>query len=279
MEDIYEQEAKLKRENCGRTIEVLDSGFVRLVDFLGNDTSIVQAARVSFNKGSKGEEKDKELLRYLMRHRHTSPLEMVEFKFHFKLPIFVARQIIRHRTANVNEQSSRYSKLNNGSYVPNHIRVQDKFNKQGSSGHAENEEEIIGIIEAGQNSAFADYDNMLAMGAAKEMARVNLPVSAYTQWYWKMDLHNLFHFLGLRLHPHAQWETREYAKAVFELIKPIVPVACEAFEDYRLNSCTFSAKEMKALKLLLSTGGKWDWVADQAGLEGLERKEFFDKIK
>jgi len=278
MEDIYMEEAKMKREYCGRSIEVLDQGFVRLVDFFGNDTSIVQAARVRFNKGSKGAEKDRELLRYLMRHRHTSPFEMVEFKFHCKMPIFVARQWVRHRTASLNEQSGRYSKLNNGAYLPNHIRVQDKFNKQGSTGKLSNEEEVIGIIEAGQNAAFTDYDSMLAQGTAKEMARINLPLSSYTQWYWKMDLHNLFHFLGLRLHPHAQWEMRQYAEAIFELIKPVVPVACEAFQDYRLGSCTFTTKEMQVIRTFLNSVGGLKKAAEESGFEGLELKEFIDKI-
>lgn len=262
-------------------IKVLDKGFVYLVDHMGDDTSIVQAARVSTGKGSKNAKKDRELIRYLMRFRHTSPFEQVEFKFHVKAPIFCFRQWHRHRTASLNEMSGRYRELPEECYIPefSRLQTQDETNHQGSS--EEILEESVWIQDSMkeiQKSSFNEYHSYLNGGLTREVARINLPLSTYSEMYWKMDLHNLFHFLGLRLHPHAQYEIREYAKAIFELIKPIVPVACEAFEDYRLNSQTFSAKEMKALKMLVNGGGRWDWIADQVDLKGLERKEFFNKL-
>lgn len=262
-------------------IKVLDKGFVYLVDHMGDDTSIVQAARVSTGKGSKSAKKDRELIRYLMRFRHTSPFEQVEFKFHVKAPIFCFRQWHRHRTASLNEMSGRYRELPEECYIPefSRLQTQDKTNHQGSG--AEVLEECAWIQESMkkiQENSFSEYRSYLNDGLTREVARINLPLSTYSEMYWKMDLHNLFHFLGLRLHPHAQWEMRQFAKAIFELIKPIVPASCEAFEDYRLNTSTFSAKEMEVIRSLLNSGGGWKNEANRVGLNELEYKEFVDKL-
>jgi thymidylate synthase (FAD) len=234
-------------------IKVLDHGFVKLVDHMGDDHAIAQAARVSTQKHDKEKAKnDRSLIRYLMKHRHTSPFEMVEFKFHTRHPIFVARQWIRHRTASVNEVSGRYSELPTDYYIPKSDRLsyQSKMNKQGSGQQLEADEaaKIQDRMYKRQFDISLDYQNFLAKDLSREIARINLPLATYTEWYWKMDLHNLFHFLKLRLDSHAQYEIRVYAEAIYEIIKPIVPIACEAFEDYVLNAKTFSAQEMDMIK-------------------------------
>ena len=233
--------------------KVLDHGFVRLVDYMGSDESIVQAARVSYGQGTKKVSEDRALIRYLYRQRHTSPFEMVEFKFHVKLPIFVARQWIRHRTANVNEYSGRYSVMKEEFYVPRpeDIRYQAKYNKQGRS-----EEELpdalktefIRFLEETNKQVYRKYDDLIEQGLARELARIGLPLSLYTEWYWKIDLHNLLHFLKLRLDRHAQQEIREYARVMAEMVKTVCPMAYEAFEDYNLNAVSFSAPELKLLR-------------------------------
>jgi thymidylate synthase (FAD) len=258
------------------TIKILDKGFVSLVDHMGNDDAIVQAARVSYGKGTKKKSEDRDLIRYLMRHRHTSPFEMVEFKFHCKMPIFCARQWVRHRTASLNEYSGRYSEMPDECYVPeiSRIQTQDMINHQASSGEQIEEAIFIqGEMEIEQRDVFDNYRSYIKSGAAREIARINLPLSTYTQWYWKMDLHNLFHFLGLRMHPHAQLEMQKYAEAIFELIKPIVPVSCEAFEDYRLGSVTFSRKELEIIK---ESFGSAD--CNMSGMSKRERAEFLKKL-
>jgi thymidylate synthase (FAD) len=248
-------------------IKVLDKGFVRLIDHMGDDFSIVEAARQSTNKGLKNPKEDEEFLRWMLRHGHTSPFEMVEFKFQMKLPVFVARQIIRHRTASVNELSGRYTTSLSEFYEPE----DEVFTKTNPTTPAEkitihsapNKDDYVEydlipedlLSEWEWKDRFAnnfelanqEYEQFVKTGVRKELARIVLPLSTYTQWYWKMDLHNLFHFLELRLSDHAQWETREYAKAVFELIKPIVPIACQAFEDYKLGAVKLNRMEMKAL--------------------------------
>ena len=264
-------------------IKVLDKGFVRLIDHYGDDSTIVQSARVSYGDGTKTKREDRDLIRYLVRHSHTSPLEQVEFRFHFKLPIFVARQIVRHRTANINEQSARYSVMKNEAYVPDELRTQDTVNKQGGVGRVDEEleEMLLSRMYDEQDELFTNYEEYIKEGVCREQARINLPLSLYTEWYWKMDLHNLFHFLRLRLDWHAQKETRAYAQAVYDLIKPIVPIACEAFEDYVLNSITFSRAEMEFLlrEVLLDVNTAVELLNEKVpGLNKLERIELKRKL-
>lgn len=270
--------------NIDKRIECLDKGFVRLVDYMGNDDSIVQAARVSYGRGTKSVSQDRELIRYLMRHRHTSPFEMVEFKFHVKLPIFVARQWIRHRTANVNEYSGRYSEMKDEFYVPeaDQLRHQSEMNRQARGEErlsAELSSKILEKMINTQHQLFNEYEDFLSDGLARELARINLPLSTYTEWYWKIDLHNLFHFLRLRLDWHAQYEIQVYAKAISELIKPIVPVAYEAFEDYIVNSKTFSVNELRLLRTMLNSIEMNEELAKKYDIKGLELKEFKKKLE
>jgi thymidylate synthase (FAD) len=237
-------------------IKCLDQGYVQLVDVMGDDDSIVDAARVSIaGENVRAVSENRGLIRYLMRHRHTTPLEMVEFKFRCKMPIFVARQWIRHRTANVNEMSGRYAEMPKEYYVPalEDIQPQASKNKQGRSEEAMDNPEIWrdGFAEEAKVS-FDLYQDRIDAGMARELARANLPLSTYTQWIWKIDLHNLLHFLALRLHPHAQKEIRVFGEAMASLIKPIVPIAYEAFEDYRLNGCFLSANDVLALQAFIA---------------------------
>lgn len=266
-------------------IDVLDKGFVRIVDWMGDDNSIVQAARVSYGKGTKSVREDRQLIRYLIRHRHTSPLEMCEFKFHIKLPIFCARQMVRHRTASLNEYSGRYSEMPDECYIPDtsRIQTQDKWNHQASSGESiEESTYVLDNMKQEQEAIFSNYHDYLETGVAREIARIDLPLSTYTQWYWKMDLHNLFHFLSLRMDSHAQWEMQQYANAIFEIIKQIVPISCEAFEDYRLNARTFSGSEMQIIKDFLFEGIDKEhfkhYLKEKSGLNKLEIREFKSKL-
>jgi len=241
----------------GREFPVLDHGFVRVVDYMGGDDSVVQAARVSYGKGTKGVRDDRALIRYLLSHGHTTPFEMAELKLHVKLPIFVARQWIRHRTASVNEYSARYSVLDEEYYVPSGVAVaaQSTGNRQGR-GDALGDEagrEAIAIIKGNARRAYEDYLQLLnedrvgavidkdRQGLARELARSVLPVSYYTQWYWKIDLHNLLRFLELRLDAHAQFEIRQYASVIGELVARWVPSTWGAFEEYRLGQVGLSA--------------------------------------
>jgi len=264
----------------------LDHGFVRLVDYMGSDDSIVQAARVSYGAGTKQVQEDKSLIRYLMRHSHTTPFEMVEFKFHVKMPIFIARQWIRHRTASVNEYSGRYSEMKDEFYMPepDAIRKQSTSNKQGRSeeGYTPLEINIITSEFAVQyQSSYELYDRLIGNGVAKEIARIVLPVSNYTEWYWKIDLHNLFHFLRLRLDSHAQYEMRVYAEAIATIIKQIVPVAYAAFEDYILHSVKFSRLEVEMMMKVLGLSVEKDILAEKiqkSDMSTRERVEFMDKL-
>jgi len=261
----------------------LDKGFVRLIDVMGSDDAIVQAARVSYGSGTKKVHEDRGLIRYLLRHQHTTPFEMVEFKFHIKLPIFVARQWIRHRTANVNEYSGRYSEMKDEFYVPelDQIRAQSTMNKQGRESEPFPEEaarEITQQMHALQTETYRQYQQLLDTGLAREVARINLPVSNYTEWYWKIDLHNLFHFLRLRLDSHAQYEIRVYSQAIAEIVRHIVPVAWEAFEDYAVHSVRFSRLEVQALKRMINTDALTDEALQELGLKGRELREFLEKI-
>ncbi len=243
-------------EWIGRKIPCLDHGFVYLVDAMGSDASIVQAARVSYGLGTKSLHEDRGLIRYLMRHQHTTPFEMVEFKFHVKLPIFVARQWIRHRMASVNEYSGRYSVLPDEFYVPDAAQVtaQSATNRQGGSDAVDpaRGRAVVELIAREQRLVREGYEQMLAWDIRRELARVNLGVAQYTEWYWKSDLHNIFRFLQLRLDPHAQHEIRVYAEAMAQIVRAVVPGAWEAFEDYQLHAERFSGLELQALARLLA---------------------------
>jgi len=279
---VKEAEALLDKE-----FPVHTHGFVRLVDYMGGDAAIVQAARVSYGEGTKKISEDRGLIRYLMRNKHTSPLEMVEFKFHVKLPIFIARQWIRHRTANVNEYSGRYSVMPDEFYVPTDadIRLQATDNKQGRS----NEKVPLSIkvttksiMRREQKITYDNYESFVDIGIARELARINLPLSMYTQWYWKIDLHNLLHFLRLRMDKHAQKEFRDYAEIIAMMVKKTCPLVWEAFEDYVLDAITLSGPEIDALQLMLANT---EFVIPAAGdvehlnISAVEGKEFGTKIK
>jgi thymidylate synthase (FAD) len=238
---------------------VHEHGFVALVDAMPRlvphgktgDFAIVQAARVSYGQGTKQVSEDRGLVRYLLRHRHTTPFEMVELKFHIAMPIFIARQWIRHRTANVNEYSARYSIMPDRFYRPSvdSIRKQSATNRQGGDEpvDAGTAEDFLKLLEQAE-SHYKDYVALTERGLARELARAALPVSVYTEWYWKCDLHNLFHFLSLRMDPHAQQEIQDYSRAMYELIKPVVPIACEAFEDYRMGAMHLTRLEIEAIR-------------------------------
>src|ERR1700744_419139 len=235
-------------------LPVLDHGFIRVVDYMGDDGAIVQAARVSYGKGTRRVSEDAGLINYLMRHRHTTPFEMCEIKYHVKLPIFVARQWIRHRTANVNEYSARYSILDNEFYLPSpeHLAVQSTSNRQGRGDSLPPDEaaRVLDLLREDAARSYRDYAFMLnedesgktvdesRSGLARELARMNLSLNFYTQWYWKTDLHNLLHFLSLRADAHAQYEIRVYAEAMLRTVQAWVPVAHQAFLDYRLGAAT-----------------------------------------
>ena len=239
---------------------VLDHGFVRVIDYMGDDSAIVQAARVSYGAGTKHVSNDEGLIRYLMRHWHSTPFEMCEVKFHVKLPVFVARQWIRHRTANVNEYSARYSILDREFYIPapEHLAAQSTVNNQGRGAVLEGEEaaRVLEMLKSDAGRAYDNYEAMLSQdgqqGLARELARMNLPANVYTQWYWKVDLHNLFHFLRLRADAHAQYEIRVYADLMCKLVADWVPIAFGAFEDYRMGGVSLSAKGIEVLRRRLA---------------------------
>jgi thymidylate synthase (FAD) len=252
---------------------VLDKGFVRLVDYMGGDQRIVQAARVSYGAGTKSYREDRGLINYLMRNWHTSPFEQVVLTFHTKMPVFVARQWVRHRTARLNEISGRYSVMKDEFYVPapEHVAFQSTDNKQGRGAALAPAAalEVIEKMQSQQRIAYDGYEGLLEQDVARELARVNLPLSMYTEWYWQIDLHNLFHFLRLRLDPHAQYEIRVYAEVMARCAEAVAPLACEAFTEHVLNALTFSAKEVAALHCLLS--GKPTGLSGRAQ-EGFEAK-------
>jgi len=269
-------------EVLGKRFDCLNHGFVRLVDYMGGDEAIVQAARVSYGKGTKSTSEDRGLIRYLMKHKHTTPFEMVEMKWHCKMPIFVARQWIRHRTANVNEYSMRYSESKDEFYVPEleNVRYQSEVNKQGGSDKKMAEtvsETVREIIERTNKDTTRDYDLMNEAGIARELSRVVLPTSAYTEWYWKNDLHNTLHFLRLRMDKHAQYEIRVFADAMAGVVKKVAPMAYEAFEDYAVNSVNFSPEEQTALSRILK-GEDRDSVLEEIKNKR-ERKEFDAKLE
>ena len=272
------------KEFIGKEYKCLDHGFVRLVDYMGDDAAIVQAARVSYGNGTKSVSEDTTLIRYLMRNQHTSPFEMVELKFHIRLPIFVARQWIRHRTANVNEYSGRYSEMADDFYLPelSQLRSQSLLNKQARSDveiNSESSQIIISNMEKSQKESYNEYQDYLEKGLAREVARINLPLSIYTEWYWKIDLHNLFRFLKLRMDKHAQYEIQVYAKTIAEIIKQIYPISYQAFSDYILNSVTFSQPELSLLKIKFANLDFSEEEIKSAGLSKSEIIEFKSKIE
>nr|WP_064591493.1 FAD-dependent thymidylate synthase [Orientia tsutsugamushi] len=249
-------------------IKVLDHGFIRVVDYMGDDFSVVQAARVSYGRGTKQLSQDRGLIRYLMRHRHTTPFEMCDIKFHIKLPIFVARQWIRHRTASINEYSARYSILAKEFYLPRNddITPQSKTNKQGRSEEVISEQwsmRVLEILKSDAERCYQHYEEMLNedseghivnsenVGIARELARINLPLNYYTEWYWKVNLHNLLHFLSLRGSKHAQYEIRAYAKKMIDIVKLWVPYSFEAFEDYVLHSALISKGGLAVVRKMI----------------------------
>jgi thymidylate synthase (FAD) len=265
---------------------VLDHGFVRVIDYMGDDAAIVQAARVSYGRGTKRVQEDAGLIRYLMRHRHTTPFEMCEIKFHVKLPIFVARQWIRHRTASVNEYSARYSILDKEFYIPSpeHLAAQSVINRQGRGEVLDGEEaaSVLDLLRSDAERTYAHYTTMLNEGStadpnrrglARELARMNLTLNTYTQWYWKTNLHNLFHFLSLRADAHAQYEIRVYADAMMRMTEAWVPVAAAAFRDYRLGAVTLSAQMVAVLQRMLAG----EAVTQPAS--GLNRREWVEFIE
>jgi thymidylate synthase (FAD) len=272
-------------------IPVLDHGFIRVVDYMGDDSAIVQAARVSYGKGTKQVSKDAGLIRYLMRHWHTTPFEMCELKLHVKLPMFVARQWIRHRTANVNEYSARYSVLDKEFYIPSpaQLATQSTINNQGRGELLEGEEaeRALTWLKEDAERCYDHYQEMLnedaagnkldddKKGLARELARMNLPVNAYTQWYWKIDLHNLFHFLHLRADPHAQYEIRVYADAIFEVVKKWLPIAAQAFEDYRMGAAHMSSQGIEVTRRMLK-GEKV--TQENSGMSKREWTELMDVL-
>jgi thymidylate synthase (FAD) len=265
-------------------LPVLDHGFVRVIDYMGDDAAVVQAARVSYGKGTKKVNEDKGLIQYLMRHRHTTPFEMCEIKYHVKLPIFVARQWIRHRTANVNEYSARYSILDNEFYLPSpeHLAVQSSSNRQGRGEALPPAEaaRVLDLLREDAARSYRDYAFMLnedesgkvvdegRSGLARELARMNLSLNFYTQWYWKTDLHNLLNFLSLRADAHAQYEIRVYADAMIDTLERWVPMTAEAFRQYRIGGAQLSASALAVVKKMIA--GE---AIDQAA-SGMSKREW-----
>ena len=274
-----------------RALPVLDHGFVRVVDYMGDDAAVVQAARVSYGRGTKAANEDRGLIRYLMRHRHSTPFEMCEIKYHVKLPIFVARQWIRHRTANVNEISARYSILDREFYLPapTALAAQSPANRQGR-GEVLAGADAARVLDLLREDATRNYDHYLDMlnegedgkpadpsrpGLARELARMNLTLNAYTQWYWKTDLYNLFHFLSLRADSHAQYEIRVYAEAMMDTVRAWVPHSAEAFSDYRLGAVTLSAQMVSVVRRMLAGESV---TQEGSGLSKREWREMMDSL-
>lgn len=267
---------------------ILDHGFVRVIDYMGDDSAIVQAARVSYGRGTKRVQEDAGLIRYLMRHRHTTPFEMCEIKFHVKLPIFVARQWIRHRTASVNEYSARYSIMDKEFYIPapEQLAAQSVINRQGRGDVLEGEEaaDVLHLLRDDAERCYTHYASMLnegegadpsRQGLARELARMNLTLNTYTQWYWKTNLHNLFHFLSLRADAHAQYEIRVYADEMMRMTEAWVPVAAAAFRDYRLGAVTLSAQMVSVVKRMLAGEAV---TQETSGLNRREWTEFAQQM-
>ena len=277
-------------EILDKEFKVLDKGFVRLIDYLGGDDRIVQAARVSYGEGTKSYREDAGLIDYLLRHEHTSPFEQVVLTFHVKLPIFVARQWIRHRTARLNEISGRYSIMKDEFYVPvpGDLAEQSADNKQGRSDEpmdADKAASVIERFERGQKAAYGDYSSLVEEGLAREIARINLPLSLYTEWYWQIDLHNLFRFLMLRMDAHAQKEIRLYANTMLDITRAVAPRAVESFERNTLSAVRFTGAEMAELKRRLAGRSAVDDGAGIASageaslLKGKELERLEEKLR
>jgi len=296
IKDQQSQENKTKRVTAPElekllyeAIPILDHGFIRVVDYMGDDTSIVQAARVSYGKGTKKVSTDEGLIKYLMRHWHSTPFEMCEIKYHVKLPIFIARQWIRHRTANVNEYSARYSILDKEFYLPapEHLAAQSQINRQGRGDvlQGEKAKQVLDLLKGDAEQTYNNYEMMLnerydgsvidenGVGLARELARMNLTLNTYTQWYWKTDLLNLMNFLRLRADNHAQYEIRAYADAMLGTLKKWVPITYEAFMDYRVGGTEISAKGKEIIKKLIR--GE-EIKIDQSGLSKREWNELME---
>ena len=258
---------------------VLDKGFVRLVDYLGSDQRIVQAARVSYGEGTKSYRQDQGLIDYLLRNEHTSPFEQVILTFHTKMPVFVARQWVRHRTARLNEISGRYSIMKDEFYVPAgpDISMQSEDNKQGRSTDPVDpqvQQEIQESLASQQGAAYQAYMKLVDMGLARELARINLPLSMYTEWYWQIDLHNLFHFLRLRLDAHAQYEIRAYAQVMLDIARAVAPMACASFENHLVGGVRFSSRELAILRdILEETGLSGDALLQRLGQTDLPARD------
>ena len=272
-------------------IPVLDHGFIRVIDYMGDDSSIVQSARVSYGKGTKKVSTDEGLIKYLMRHRHSTPFEMCEIKYHVKLPIFIARQWIRHRTANVNEYSARYSILDKEFYLPakEQLAAQSQSNRQGRGDvlQGKQAEEVLNILKDDATRTYDNYEKLLnerfdgttidenKVGLARELARMNLTLNTYTQWYWKTDLLNLLNFLFLRADNHAQYEIRVYADKMLETVKRWVPITYQAFMDYRVGAAEISSKGLKVIQSMIS--GK-RIGQEESGLSKREWNELMEKL-
>jgi thymidylate synthase (FAD) len=272
-------------------LPVLDHGFVRVIDYMGTDASVVQAARVSYGKGTKKVNEDQALVNYLLRHHHTTPFEMCEIKLHVKLPIFVARQWIRHRTANVNEYSGRYSILDKEFYIPNgaHLAAQSKDNRQGRADVLQGveAERVLHLLKRDAEQAYETYEELLnhdaegnildenRLGLARELARMNLPVNYYTQWYWKVDLHNFMRFLSLRADSHAQYEIRAYADVMLDILRHWAPFTYEAFQEYTMKRTSLSGKGLEVVKRMIA-GEKVE--AKDVGMGAREWRELMEKL-
>ena len=271
---------------------LLDHGFIRIVDYMGNDQAVVQAARVSYGKGTKKVSEDRGLIRYLMRHRHSTPFEMCEIKFHIKLPIFVARQWIRHRTASINEYSARYSVLDKEFYIPNRkdLAIQSQSNKQGRGEilSQNRSAEALKMLKEDAEKNYGTYEYLLnetnegkvidkeRKGLARELARINLTLNTYTQWYWKTNLHNLMNFVHLRADSHSQYEIRVYAKVILKIMRAWVPITTEAFESYRSGSVELSSEAIKVVRMMIN--GKKIRQAD-SGLSTREWNELMEILE
>ena len=273
-----------------KPLKVLDRGFIRVVDYMGNDSSIVQAARVSYGKGTKKKSEDEGLIRYLLRHRHTTPFEMCEIKLHIKLPIFIARQWIRHRTASINEYSARYSILEDEFYIPKkyYLAEQSSSNKQGRGDNIDEKSasKILKILKEDSLNCYNNYSWMLneknsdqydnnRPSLSRELARINLTLNTYTQWYWKIDLHNFMHFVSLRADSHSQFEIREYGKTLLTILSKWTPLSYKAFLSYRLNSAELSMESINVIKKMIS--GK-KVKKDKSNLSNREWKELQDLL-
>lgn len=262
-------------------INVLDHGYVRLINSMGSDSFVANAARISYDKGTRPISDDRNLIRYLVRHKHTSPLEMCEFMFEIKAPLFIIQQFLRHRTANINQMSMRYSEAIDEYYIPSddQIKVQSNTNKQGRGDDVDDKQLVKSIMDNSCSDALQEYKGLLDQNVSRELARSILPHGMYSKFVWKMDLHNLLHFLKLRMDHHAQYEIRVFANAIHDLIKPIVPICVEAWEDYSYKAQSFSRMEMEVLKKLLDEAKiSWTPSVDDTVMSRREVTEFKEKL-